>query len=218
MQNLVKLFSILQLTKEQPLTGYLISGIKSGEMPTLAEHHYTCALMGYLLSEKIKKAGGQLDELKLIKMLLVHDLSELFGGDIAGPLHRKYPDLTEHKDKIGERAMDLLGSFLDKDAGEEFKNLFEEFEHGESDEKYVAKSIDQMDHQFFFEHNNQNFKYTHDEKNDYRYNFVINHVFKVHEKIKDENTRKVMAEFIQIFSQNFFKKGYQAVTILMNQS
>lgn len=59
MQNLIKLFSILQLTKEQPLTGYLLAGLKLNEVPTLAEHHYTCALMGYLLGEKIKKAIEQ---------------------------------------------------------------------------------------------------------------------------------------------------------------
>lgn len=215
MQNLVKLFSILQLTKEQPLTGYLIAGLKLSEVPTLAEHHYSCALMGYLLSEKIKKANGQINELKLIKMLLVHDLSELFGGDIAGPLHRKYPDLGICKDKIGERAMDLLSGYMDKDTGEEFNKLFEEFEHGESDEKYVAKTIDQMDHQFFFEHHNQNLKYFHDENSDYRNDFVNNHVFNICEKIKDENTKKIMTEFVQIFSQNFFKKGYKAVSLLM---
>lgn len=215
MQNLVKLFSILQLTKEQPLTGYLIAGLKLGELPTLAEHHYTCAMMGYLLGEKIKKEGGQIDQLKLIKMLLVHDLSELFGGDIAGPLHRKYPDLGEYKDKIGARAMDLLSEYMDKETGDEFKNLFEEFEHGDSDEKYVGKTIDQMDHQFFFEHHNQNLKYFHDETTDYRNDFVNNHVFKVYEKIKDEKTKKVMAAFIQNFSQNFFKKGFKAVSMLM---
>lgn len=219
MKNLVKLFSILQLTKEQPLTGYLLAGIKSNEIATLAEHHYACGMMSWLLGEKIKKAGGQLDREKVTRMLLVHDLSELFGGDIAGPLNKKYDDLREHKDKIGERAIELLTNFLDESPKEEIKKLFNEFEFGDSDEKAVAKIIDQMDHQFFLEHHNYKGRYlaggSDGTKKDYREEFVFGYVFKLAEKIKDEATKKVMEDFLEEFKNNFYNKGYQAVTFLM---
>lgn len=215
MEKLLKLFSILQLTKEQPLTGYLLAGIKLNEVPTLAEHHYSCAMMSWLLGEKIRKEGGKLDCEKMTRMLLVHDLSELFGGDIAGPLNKKYDDLREHKDKIGERAIQLLTDFLDEPIRDEIKKLFHEFEFGESDEKYAAKIIDQMDHQFFLEHNNYKSKYMAGAYDDYRDNFIFGYIFKLSEKIKDEQTRKVMENFLEEFKNNFYNKGYQAATNLM---
>jgi 5'-deoxynucleotidase YfbR-like HD superfamily hydrolase len=139
MKKLVKLLSILQLTKEQPLTGYLAAGISIHELPSLAEHQYTSALIGYFLVRKIKKAGGTIDERKLILMLLFHDLGELFGGDVAAPLSRKYPDLKVHKDKIGERTIELLSQFMDEDIRDDFSKLIEESEKGMSDEKIVSK-------------------------------------------------------------------------------
>ena len=171
MKKLLQLLAILQLTKEQPLTGYICAGIKGNEIPSLAEHHYSTVLMSYFLTQKIKQAGGKINERKLMLMLLVHDLSELFGGDIAGPLHRKYPDLGEHKDKIGERALAVLGEFLETKNAEELQALFNEFEKGTDDETFVAKIIDQMDHQLFLEHHNCSEKFK-TADGGYRNNFV----------------------------------------------
>lgn len=214
MKNLLKLFSILQLTKEQPLTGYLIAGIKLNETSTLAEHHYTCVLMGYLLAGKIKQLNTKFNERKLILMLLIHDLSELFGGDISGPLNRRFPDLKEHKDKIGEKAVELLGSYLDQNTQNDFINLHKEFEDGNSDEKWVAKIIDQIDHQFFLEHHNYKQKYCPSDS-DYRPIFIRDHIYKLTNKIKNEKTKQLMDNFLEEFEKNYFNKGFKGITLLM---
>lgn len=214
MKNLIKLLSVLQLTKDQPLTGYISSGIKLNETPTLAEHHYTTVLMAYLVTQKIKQAGGEIDERKVILMTMVHDLPELFGGDISAPLNRKYPDLREHKNKIGERAIEMLGSYMDPPTRDEFKALHTELEAGETDEAVISKMLDQMDHQLFLEYHNHKLKYnpgTHD----YRPDFLENHIIKLTEKIKDEKTKKVMNDFLLEFKENFFDKGFQGMNVLM---
>ena len=149
MKNLIKLLSLLQLTKEQPLTGYLIGGFKLSDIPTLAEHHYTSALSGYFLVQKIKEAGGKINERKVILMLLIHDIPELFGGDISTPLNRKYPDLRTYKDKIGERAIELLTDYTHGKTRQELLHLYEEMKEGTSDEALLVKILDQMDHQLF---------------------------------------------------------------------
>jgi len=214
MNKLLKLLSILQLTKEQPCTGYLASGIRIGETASLAEHHYTASLNSYFILQRVKKAGGIINEGRVMLMLMVHDLPELFGGDIAAPLNRKYPDLRIYKDKIGERAIEMMSEFLASDEADEFKKLHKELEEFSTDEAVVAKIFDQMDHQFFLEHLNYHSKYNHD-KEDYRVSFISNHVSKLTEKIKDEKTKKVMTDFLQEFINNYFNKGFQGFNFLM---
>lgn len=213
--SLVKLFSILQLSKEQLLTGYLPAGLRRNDIPSLADHHYTCSLMGWLVSEEIKNNGGKINQKKVILMLMVHDLSELFGGDIAGPLNRKYPDLREHKDKIGERAIQLLSDFLGPKTKQDMELLWQEMESGGTDEAVVVKILDQMDHQFFLEHTNY-IHNTSEETRSYRPVFVRDHIYALTERIKDQNTKKVMNDFLAEFQKNFFDKGHQAMNILMN--
>ncbi len=215
MKKLLQLLSILQLSKEQPLTGFLVAGIKLNDTETLAEHHYGCLLIAYFLVAKIKQAGGQLNERQVILMLLIHDLGELFGGDIAGPLSRKYPDLREHKDQIGLRAIEMLSSFMDKNTSEEIKKLFNEMEFGDSDEHYVVKIIDQMDHQLYIEKTADNLIYN-AQKYDYRRRFVADHIYKLPEKIKDEKTKKVLIDFLHEFETNHFSQGYQGINFLMS--
>lgn len=215
MKKLLQLLSILQLSKEMPLTGFLAAGIKLNDTETLAEHHYGCTLIAYFLLAKIKQAGGTINERQVILMLLIHDLGELFGGDVAGPLSRKYPDLREHKDQIGLRATDMLSEYMDNNTAKEIKALFNEFEFGDSDERWVGKIIDQMDHQLYIEKTADHLIYN-AHKHGYRRNFIANHIYKLPEKIKDEKTKKVMVDFLKEFETNHFSQGYQAIDFLMS--
>ncbi len=216
MKKAIKLLSLLQLTKEQPLTGYVIAGIKLHELPSLAEHHYTAALAGYILCEKILKADGLIDKHKVLLMLLFHDLSELFGGDISGPLNRKYPDLRKHKNLIGERAIELLSEYLDIETRDYFISLFSEMDEAKTDEVIVVKIIDQMDHQFYLEHNNFRGKYNPGTQ-DYRPIFFREHIERLTLSIKDTNTRKVMNDFLETFKKSFYGQGFQSMNILFEE-
>src|SRR3990167_6099681 len=90
-EEIIRLLAILQLTKQQPLSGYTVSGIKQSELPNLASHHYTATVAALLVSRHIVRLGGKINPEKIVAMLLVHDLGELFGGDISTPLNRAYP-------------------------------------------------------------------------------------------------------------------------------
>lgn len=214
MQKLLKLLSILQLTKEQPCTGYLAAGVRLSEAASLAEHHYTAVLNAYFILQRIKKVGGKINERKAILMLLVHDLPELFGGDISAPLNRKYPDLRQYKNKIGERAIEMICDFLTEEEAGEFKKLHQELEKFATDEAVVAKIFDQMDHQFYLEHLNYQSKYNR-RKEDYRVAFVNNHIYKLADKIKDDKTKKVITDFLKKFEEHYFRKGFQGISFLM---
>lgn len=214
MHRLLRFFSLLQLTKEQPLTGYLLGGLKRHEVPSLADHHYTAALMGWSLVQEIKEAGGDIDERRVVLMLLIHDLPELFGGDIATPLNRKYPDLRVYKNKIGERAMQLLSDLAGGSPKKQLERLWRELDAAATDEAIVVKIVDQMDHQFFLEH------YNYAKKNDrqtvdFRSAVVRDHVYPLLEKLRQPQTKKVMMEFLETFQTDSFNRGYQGMRILM---
>lgn len=215
MTELVKLMSLLQITKQQPLTGYISAGIKLSEIPTLAEHQYAAALSAFFLGNQITHLGGKIDTSKIVSMLLIHDLGELFGGDISGPLHRVYPQLREFKDKIGDCAVDLLGKFLDSRAREEFIQLYNEFEHGDSDEKWVGKILDQMDHQFFLEHSHYGQRQI-TEKLTYRKKFVTDHIYKLTDRIKDPVTKVYMTQFLAAYADKFYEQGFVGLNELVN--
>lgn len=212
LNRLVRLMSLLQLTKEQPLTGYLSAGIKLHETATLAEHHYTTALSAFFVCGELTRAGAKLNSEQIVAMCLIHDLGELFGGDIAGPLNRKYGDLRELKDKIAKRAISILADYLTAAGRGELMALFEEYEFGGSDEALVARIMDQMDHQFFLEHH----KYETPSKGvDYRPRFIKEHIEGLVEQIRDPVAHAYLARYLTEFNQNFLNQGFDGLALLM---
>ena len=214
MLKLLRLLSLLQITKQQPLTGYIAAGIKLSEIPTLAEHQYGAAMSAFLVCDTIVQRGGKIDTQKIVLMLLLHDLGELFGGDISGPLNRRFPELREYKDKIGERAVQLLTEFVSNLEREKIIALHHEFEKENTDEKWIAKILDQMDHQFFLEHHHYRQRLT-AEKHDYRDTFVHDHIYQLAEKISDPAARAFFEEFFAIFKTDFDEQGFVGINELI---
>ncbi len=64
--------------KKMPRTGFVWLGIKEPE--TIAQHSYRVALMNWILSLKEKK---KMDVKKVIRISLVHDLCEVYAGDMT---------------------------------------------------------------------------------------------------------------------------------------
>ena len=61
-----------------PRTGFVWLGIKNPE--TIAQHTYRVAIMNWILGRKTKP---QLNIGRVIKMSLVHDLCEVYAGDMT---------------------------------------------------------------------------------------------------------------------------------------
>ncbi len=215
MEKLLALLSVVQLTKQQPLTGYSVAGVKLAELPTLAEHHYTSALAAMFASRHIKKLGGNIDPEKIVAMLLIHDLGELFGGDISTPLSRTYPELREYKNKIGERAIDLMTKELPDEIKNDFLDLYYACETKNSDEYWVVKFFDQLDHQLFLEH--YNFGFGMPAKQDNFRNFIVDeHIGKLLENISDKITHQYLQELFTTYKEKFYKRGFIGLNELLS--
>lgn len=102
-----------------------------------AEHAWHMALMCILLSEY---SNEEIDLLKTISMILVHDIVEIDAGDTYA-----YDDNGKKTQRQREeKAADRIFGLLPDDQKEKLRELWEEFEAGESAEARFAHTIDNI--------------------------------------------------------------------------
>ena len=102
-----------------------------------AEHSWHLALMAVLLSEH---ADEEVDLLKVITMVLIHDLVEIDAGDTYA-----YDEAGKQTQRIREeKAADRIFAMLPKDQGGKFRALWEEFDAYETPEAKFAHVCDNM--------------------------------------------------------------------------
>lgn len=103
-----------------------------------AEHSWHLAMMAIVLAEHSDKP---IDILKVVKMVLIHDIVEIDAGDTFIYDTTKSHSNTEEELLAAKRIFGLLPS----EQAEEFIAIWEEFEEGNSDEAKFAKSMDRLE-------------------------------------------------------------------------
>lgn len=101
-----------------------------------AEHSWHIALMAMLFAEHVDQP--ELDVLKVIKMLLVHDVIEIDAGDVFA---YNNDDGREEREEL---AAQRIFGLLPPDQAEELHNLWREFEARETPEACYAASLDRL--------------------------------------------------------------------------
>ena len=102
-----------------------------------AEHAWHMAIMTFLLSEY---ANEEIDVLKTIRMILIHDIVEIDAGDTYA-----YDDSAKATQREREeRAADRLFGMLPEDQAQELRALWEEFEAAETKEARFARTMDNV--------------------------------------------------------------------------
>lgn len=102
-----------------------------------AQHSWHISVMAMILGEY---SNEKIDVCKVIKMLLTHDLVEIFAGD------------TFCYDKVGNEdkkeretlAAEKIFGMLEEDKGRELRALWDEFEDGKTPEALFAASMDRL--------------------------------------------------------------------------
>ena len=100
-----------------------------------AEHAWHAALMAVLLAEY---SNEPIDILKVVKMLLLHDLVEIDAGDSYA--YDEAAQATAHERE--QKAADRIFGMLPKDQRQEFRGLWDEFEEYETPEARFAHVMD----------------------------------------------------------------------------
>lgn len=103
-----------------------------------AEHSWHLALMAMVLHEYSPKKD--LDITRVLKMLLIHDLVEIYAGDTFCYDEEANLDKAERELKAAQR----LFNILPPDQGQEFRALWDEFEERKTPEALFAASLDRI--------------------------------------------------------------------------
>lgn len=99
--------------------------------------------MGLSILALVTSHELNVDQEKLVRMALVHDLGESIIGDVVVDRGGKVVGSLEDKHVKERQAMEsLLNGVKDKD---EFITLWDEFEHQESRESRILKQLDRLE-------------------------------------------------------------------------
>lgn len=102
-----------------------------------AEHAWHMAVMTVLLSEY---ANEEIDVLRTMTMLLIHDLVEIYAGDTYA-----YDEEGKKTQKRRElAAADRLFQMLPEDQGKKFREIWKEFEAENTPESRFARTMDNL--------------------------------------------------------------------------
>ena len=103
-----------------------------------AEHSWHLAMMTIVLADH---SDTPIDVLKVLKMVLIHDIVEIDAGDIF-----IYDTLKSHTNTDNERiAAKRIFGLLPTEQADELIALWEEFETGVTNEAKFAKSMDRLE-------------------------------------------------------------------------
>jgi len=105
---------------------------------TSAEHSWHLAVMALLLAEYIDVPN--IDLLRVLKMVLIHDLVEIYAGDTYCYDEQALLD----KDCREQQAAARLFAMLPDDQKQEFYSLWQEFEQETSPEARFAAALDRL--------------------------------------------------------------------------
>ena len=103
-----------------------------------AEHSWHLAIMAMLLTEYAEDKNFTLD--KVLKMVIVHDLVEVYAGDtfafdVQGNIEKK------EKEKL---SADKLFSQLPENQGKQLRKLWEEFDEAKTPDARYAAALDRL--------------------------------------------------------------------------
>ena len=113
---------------------YLTGGL---ERENDAEHAWHMAVMALVLSEY---SNEEIDLLKVLTMILMHDIVEIDAGDTYAYDEAAKKDQAERE----KRGADRLYGMLPEDQAKRFRALWEEFEEGKTPEARFARTMDNL--------------------------------------------------------------------------
>jgi putative hydrolases of HD superfamily len=132
MKDVVKLYSEINKLKELTRAGWL-KHLPKEKCEHVADHCFNMALLALFTAERYYP---ELDVLKVVKMALIHELGEIYAGDITPydtiSAEEKFKKEKESFEKVFE-------SFTNKD---EYIALWQEFEAGNTPEARFVRNID----------------------------------------------------------------------------
>lgn len=161
------------------------SWMSSGRRESTAEHTWRMAVMAMVLHPHLKQRP---DLFKSLKMVLVHDLVEVYAGDV--PAWKK--DKSQ-KHGLEVRAMEKLSRFLPGKQGRDISALWKEYQLHQTKEARFAKALDRLE--VLIQHGEADLKYL--RRDEFKFNLVYG--------VADCNYDPYLKQFRQQLNRDFLK-------------
>ncbi len=136
MNNLQNAYQfILEMNKLKSV--FRNTAITPDRKESTAEHSWSASMIVMILMDQLKNEFNEIDQLKAIKLALIHDLVEVYAGDVMAF------DIAarKNKEKIEADALKKLME-IDPQFGQQLYQLWHEFEDKQTLEAKVAKAAD----------------------------------------------------------------------------
>ena len=130
--NLVNFFETVGKLKATARSGWVEAGIQKPE--SVADHTFRTSIICMIYSDL-----EGLDELRVLRMALIHDLPEAITGDLT-PLKK-----TRGSKKKENEAMNQILSLLPEEQREEYLAIWNEYQRGETREAKAVRQIDKLE-------------------------------------------------------------------------
>jgi len=132
LRDLVKFFETTGKLKRTPRAGWVEVGIQKPE--SVADHIFRTSILCMVYSDL-----EGLDELKLLRMALIHDLPEAIIGDLT-PSRKT----TRSKEKENS-AMNQMLSLLPKEQRKKYMTDWNEYQEGKSREAKAVRQLEKLE-------------------------------------------------------------------------
>ena len=134
-ENVIKYYVLCNRLKDVIRTGWQDWNVKRERIESVAEHIFGVQMLAIAMKSEYKY---DIDLMKVIYMLAIHELEEIYIGDLT-----QFQISKEEKEKLGHEAVEnVLAKLLDK---EQIANLIFEFDERKTKEADFAYHCDKLE-------------------------------------------------------------------------
>ena len=138
--SLVELFIAISHLKQLYRQGWLKKGISPDQCESVAEHSFGVGVLAMLIADMYFPS---LDKEKLLRMALIHDLAEVYSGDITPEENIN----TQEKYRVEKESLPYLFRHFYPDA-QLYLEIWDEYESGQTKEAILIRQIDKLEMAF----------------------------------------------------------------------
>lgn len=138
--GLISFLAELMRLKSTPRIGWLLRGVRDVE--SVAAHSFGVAVIAMLLADRARSRGVEVNVERLLRMALLHDLTETRTGDLPSTIKRYFgkASIKAADEAIAIEIFAQLGDFR-----ESYLELWSDYEHRASVESRLVKAADKLD-------------------------------------------------------------------------
>jgi len=111
---------------------------------SVAEHSFYVALIARSLCDIAEESGEKINVLEVLEKALVHDMEEMYSGDILTPVKHANPEMARMIEQIGEKSFELVLKELPKKQAEHFRFIWLDYHKRLKIEDKIVKIADTL--------------------------------------------------------------------------